>query len=134
MTISGQTIEALEQIVGPQWLRQSSAELETFASDGLPTRRSRPGVVIMPTTADEVVRVVRFLAHHEIPFVARGAGTGLSGGALASHDAVLIVLTRLNHILEIDAKNRRAVVEPGVVNVRLSQAAAPYGLHYAPAP
>lgn len=134
MTISAQPIEALEQIVGPQWVRQSSAELETFASDGLPTRHSRPGVVVMPATADEVVRVVRVLAHHEIPFVARGAGTGLSGGALASDNAVLIVLTRLNRILEIDAKNRRAVVEPGVVNVRLSQAAAPYGLHYAPDP
>ena len=88
MTISAQTIEALEQIVGPQGVRQSSAELETFASDGLPTRHSRPGVVIIPGTADEVVRVVRVLAHHEIPFVARGAGTGLSGGALASDDQV----------------------------------------------
>lgn len=134
MTIVPQAIAALQEIVGQQWLRQSSAELETFASDGLPTRHSRPGIAVIPASADEVTRVVRVLAHHGIPFVARGAGTGMSGGALAARNAALVVLTRLNRILEIDARNRRAVVEPGVVNARLSQAAAPFGLHYAPDP
>src|SRR5204863_99206 len=80
------------------------------------------------------VAAVRLLAAHDVPFVPRGAGTGLSGGALADGAAVLLVLTRLNRILSLDPANRVAVVEPGVVNVRLSAAAAPHGLYYAPDP
>src|SRR2546425_3499909 len=87
-----------------------------------------------PGQRDEVIAVVRLLATLGVPFVPRGAGTGLSGGALADGDAVLIVLTRLNRILEIDPRNRLAVVEPGVVNVRLSAATTPHGLHYTPDP
>ncbi len=121
-------------MVGPRWIRCDRAELETYASDGLPTHRSRPGAAVLPADRDEVVQVVRVLARHGIPFVARGAGTGLSGGALAAEDAVLLVLTRLTRIHRVDPENRLAVVEPGVVNVRLSAAAAPYGLHYAPDP
>lgn len=134
MTLSPAAMQALTAVVGPRWIRLAAPELETYASDGLPTKRSRPGVVILPGTQDEVLRVVRVLAYHGIPFVARGAGTGLSGGALAGADAALVVLTRLNRILSIDAPNRRAVVEPGVVNSRLSAACARYGLHYAPDP
>ncbi len=134
MTIPAGVLAALAAIVGPGWVRQSHAELETYAGDGLPTHRSRPGAVVIPGTREEVIRIVRELASHSIPFVARGAGTGLSGGALASDDAVLVVLTRLTRILEVDPANRLAVVEPGVVNVRLSAAAAPHGLHYAPDP
>ncbi|MEE9472287.1 MAG: FAD-linked oxidase C-terminal domain-containing protein, partial [Gemmatimonadota bacterium] len=134
MTIPAGVIAALSAIVGPGWVRQSDAELETYAGDGLPTHRSRPGAVVIPETREQVIRIIRELASHSIPFVARGAGTGLSGGALASDDAVLVVLTRLTRILEVDPANRLAVVEPGVVNVRLSAAAAPHGLHYAPDP
>lgn len=132
--ISGQVLAALEGVVGSRWVRRSGAALATYETDGLPTHRSLPGVAILPGTADQVARCVRILAHHEVPFVARGAGTGLSGGALAADDAALIVLTRLNRILEIDAQNRRAVVEPGVVNQRLTAAVASHGLHYAPDP
>jgi glycolate oxidase subunit GlcD len=89
---------------------------------------------VLPATRDEVLRVVRVLAHYAVPFVPRGAGTGLSGGGVADETQVLIVCTRLNRILSIDARNRRATVEPGVVNVRLSEAARPYGLYYAPDP
>ena len=134
MTVPVGVLATLSAIVGPGWVRRSDAELETYAGDGLPTHRSRPGAVVIPGTRDEVIQVVRTLASHSIPFVARGAGTGLSGGALASDDAVLVVLTRLTRILEVDPANRLAVVEPGVVNVRLSAAAAPHGLHYAPDP
>lgn len=134
MTVSDQTLDALRGIVGEAWVRTASAELETYASDGLPTRRARPGAVVLPGTHDDVVRILKVLRHHATPFVARGAGTGLSGGALASTDAVLVALTRLNRILGIDATNRRAIVEPGVVNARLSTAAAPHGLYYAPDP
>lgn len=127
-------LDAVAAIVGPRWLRRAPAELETFANDGLPTRHSRPLAVVLPGSRDEVIRVVRVLAHHGVPFVPRGAGTGLSGGAVGDGGEVILALTRLNRILAIDAPNRRATVEPGVVNVRLSEAAKPYGLHYAPDP
>ena len=127
-------VAELERVVGPRFVRQSTSDRLTFASDGLPTHRRLPGLVVFPGTRDELIGVVRVLAAHGIPFVPRGAGTGLSGGALANPDATLVVLTRLIRILEIDPKNRRAVVEPGVVNVRLSDAAARHGLHYAPDP
>src|SRR5512143_1756992 len=131
---AGTLARELTRLVGPRHVRVAASERLTYASDGLPTHRRTPGLVVLPGTRDEVVAVLRALARLQVPFVPRGAGTGLSGGALAAPDAVLLVLTRLNRILEIDARNRRAVVEPGVVNVRLSAAAAPYGLHYAPDP
>jgi glycolate oxidase subunit GlcD len=127
-------VEALARIVGPRWVRHRRAELATFSMDGLPTHESPPGVVVLPESRDEVVEVVRLLHLTGTPFVARGAGTGLSGGAVASPDAVLVALTRMNRILRVDARRRRAVVEPGVINARLSEAAAPYGLQYVPDP
>jgi glycolate oxidase subunit GlcD len=126
--------EQLERIVGPGWVRHRRAELKTFAMDGLPTRESYPGVVVIPATAQQVREVVRLLFLARVPFVARGAGTGLSGGAVADPEAVLITLTRMNRILEVDRTRRRAVVQPGVVNARLSEAVAPFGLHYVPDP
>ncbi len=134
MTIPASAIREVADIVGDKWLRQAASELDTYASDALPTRRSRPGAVVIPGSQEEVVEVVRVLSRHGIPFVPRGAGTGLSGGALASHDAVCIALTRLKRIHEVDPVNRLAIVESGVVNVRLSEATARYGLHYAPDP
>jgi len=125
---------ALSEIVGAHHVRTALPERVTYARDGLPTHRRVPGVVVLPGSRDEVVAVVRLLAALGVPFVPRGAGTGLSGGALADDDAVLMVLTRLNRILAIDPVNRLAVVEPGVVNVRLSAAAAPHGLQYSPDP
>src|ERR1700746_3482172 len=125
---------ALFRIVGAAPAGPGPGERLAYAADGLPTHRRLPRVVILPGTHDEVVAVVRLLARAGVPFVPRGAGTGLSGGALADDDAVLLVLTRLNRILKIDPQNRVAVVEPGVVNVRLSTAAAPYGLQYTPDP
>jgi glycolate oxidase subunit GlcD len=132
--IPPEALAALKAAVGPQWVKDARAELDTYATDGLPTHGSLPGAAVIPGCKDELLQVIRILHHHRIPAVARGAGTGLSGGALASSDAVLVVLTRLNRILKIDAENRRAVVEPGVVNARLSAAAEPFGLHYAPDP
>ncbi len=126
--------DELSAIVGPRHVRTAPAERVTYASDGLPTHRRTPGIVVLPGTREELIAAVRLLAQRGVPFVPRGAGTGLSGGALADHDAVLLVLTRLNRILDIDARNRRAVVEPGVVNVRLSSAVRSHGLHYAPDP
>ena len=127
-------IEALGGIVGPRWVRHRPAELATYAADGLPTHESLPGLVVLPGSRDEVARVLRLLHLLQVPFVARGAGTGLSGGALADPRAVLVTLTRMNRILSLHPAERRAVVEPGVINTRLSEAAAPYGLHYVPDP
>ncbi|OLB59313.1 MAG: FAD-binding oxidoreductase [Gemmatimonadetes bacterium 13_2_20CM_2_69_23] len=127
-------VEALTGIAGARHVRTAPAERLTYARDGLPTHRRVPAVVVLPGSRDELVAVVRVLAAHHVPFVPRGAGTGLSGGALADGAAVLLVLTRLNRILSLDPGNRVAVVEPGVVNARLSAAAAAHGLHYAPDP
>lgn len=134
MTIPARTLEALAGVVGAEWVRGDRATREAYATDGLPTAYRQPGAVVLPGTRKELIRAVRVLARHGTPFVARGAGTGLSGGALADADAVVLSLSRLNRILALDPANRRAVVEPGVINARLSGAAAPYGLHYAPDP
>ena len=127
-------IPALSALVGGRHVRSSHAERLTYSADGLPTHRTLPGVVVLPGTREELIAVVRLLASRNIPFVPRGAGTGLSGGALAAPDAVLLVLTRLNRIVAVEPMNRRAVVEPGVVNLKLSSAVLPLGLHYAPDP
>ncbi len=134
MTVPEQALAAIEGVVGARWVRRGLAELETYATDGLPTRHSRPCAVVLPGSRDQVASVLRILAHYGVPFVARGAGTGLSGGAVGDPDSIVVALTRLNRILLIDPPNRRAVVEPGVVNFRLSEAARPYGLYYAPDP
>jgi glycolate oxidase subunit GlcD len=126
--------DALARIVGPRWVRHRRAELATYAMDGLPTRESYPGVVVMPGDAAQVREIVRLLHLAGVPFVARGAGTGLSGGAVADPDAVLIALTRMNRILQVDPVTRRATLQPGVINARLSEAAATHGLHYVPDP
>jgi glycolate oxidase subunit GlcD len=127
-------LAALSRVVGRQWVRHRRAELTTYAMDGLPTHESLPGVVVIPETPAQVREIVHLLHLVQVPFVARGAGTGLSGGALADPDAVLITLTRMNRILEIDPVRRRAVLQPGVVNARLSEAVLPHGLYYVPDP
>ena len=109
------------------------SELLAYASDGLPSYHVTPGLAVFPGTRDEVIGVVRELATRGVPFVPRGAGTGLSGGALAD-GAVLLGLNRLKTIVSVNADDRIAVVEPGVVNVALTRAAAPFALHYAPDP
>src|SRR5436190_5909336 len=132
--MSPSLLAALGRIVGSRWVRHRRAELATYAMDGLPTHESVPGVVVMPETPSQVRQLVRLLHLVQVPFVARGAGTGLSGGALADPETVPIALTRLNRILEIDPVQCRAVVQPGVVNARLSEAVLPYGLYYVPDP
>ena len=124
----------LAGIVGKRWVRLRPSELAAFRADGLPTHESTPGIVVIPGSREEVIEVVRLLAREKVPFVARGAGTGLASGGLAEAGQVLLVLTRLNKILKIDPASRRAVVQPGVVNAKLSEATAPHGLYYAPDP
>ena len=124
----------LASIVGPRAILSRPSELVTYSADGLPFYRKRPALAVFPETKEELIAVVRALAEERVPFVPRGAGTGLSGGALAENDAVVIGLNRLRRIISIDPENRRAVVEPGAVNAGLTRAASEYGLHYAPDP
>jgi len=123
----------LGSIVGARYVRSRAAELLVYESDGLPGYRKRPSLAVFPGTRDEAVAVVQLLARERVPFVPRGAGTGLSGGALAD-GVVLIGLNRLTRIIDLDPASRLAVVEPGVVNASLSRAAHSHGLHYAPDP
>src|SRR6185436_17213873 len=99
----------------------------------LPSYDKRPSLAVFPGTRDETIAVVRTLAAHKAPFVPRGAGTGLSGGALAE-GTVLLGLNRLRRIISVDTENGLAVVEPGVVNATLGRFAAQHGLQYAPDP
>ena len=125
--------ERLAAIVGPKRVLARDGELLTYESDGLPTYHRRPSLAVFPGSRQEVIDVVKALAELKQPFVPRGSGTGLSGGALAD-GVVLLGLHRLRQIISIDAENALAVVEPGVVNSTLTRAVAPYGLHYAPDP
>jgi glycolate oxidase subunit GlcD len=125
--------ERLAAIVGGKRVLFRPGELLAYSSDGLPGYFKQPSIAVFPGTREEVVAVVRELARSKAPFVPRGAGTGLSGGALAD-GVVLLGLNRLTRILSVDPENALAVVEPGVVNVALSRAVSAHGLHYAPDP
>jgi glycolate oxidase len=108
--------------------------LKPYECDGLTAYRQTPLVVVLPETIEQVQRALRVCAEHDVPVVARGAGTGLSGGALPLEDGVLLVLAKFNRILSIDTENRTARVQPGVRNLAISEAADAYGLYYAPDP
>ena len=125
--------ERLAEIVGEAHVLSRQSELLVYNSDGLPGYRRQPRLAVFPGTRDEAVAVVRFLAEQNLSFVPRGAGTGLSGGAL-SDDIIVVGLHRLKKIISLDVENRRATVEPGVVNLRLNKHVAPHGLLYAPDP
>ena len=123
----------LEDIVGRRRVLKRPSELRVYTADGLPSYRRQPSLAVFPETRQELIDIVRTLAAIGQPFVPRGAGTGLSGGALAE-DVVLLCLNRLNRVLSLDPVDRLAVVEPGVVNVVLTREAGKHGLHYAPDP
>ena len=125
--------ERLGAIVGDNHVLSRQSELLVYNSDGLPGYRRQPRLAVFPGTRDEAIAVVRFLAEEGLPFVPRGAGTGLSGGALAD-DIIVVGLHRLKKIVSLDIENRRATVEPGVVNLRLNRHVAPHALLYAPDP
>ena len=125
--------ERLADIVGERYVLSRPSELLVYNSDGLPGYRRQPKLAVFPGTREETVAVVRALAEENLPFVPRGAGTGLSGGALAD-DIIVVGLHRLKQIISVDVENRRATVEPGVVNLRLNKHIAPHGLFYAPDP
>ena len=124
----------LEQLYPVERLLQHEAQVIPYESDALTAYRARPLAVVLPESQEEIVATVRLCHAHGIPFVARGSGTSLSGGSLPVAGGIVIGLNRLNHVLRLDPGQRIAVVEPGVVNLAVSQAAAPFGLYYAPDP
>jgi glycolate oxidase subunit GlcD len=127
-------VEALRSIVGAEACLSKLEELLVYECDGLTLHSARPSAVVLPRDTAQVSAVVRTCRELGVSFVPRGAGTGLSGGAVALEDGVIIECSRMERILSIDPRDRTATVQPGVVNAALSKAAAPFGLFYAPDP
>jgi len=127
-------IKNLGSIVGLENVLSKPDELLVYECDGLPHHKHRPRAVVFPSSTEQVSGVMKELASARVPFTPRGAGTGLSGGALALNDGVVVEMARMRKIIKIDADNRLAVVQPGVVNLHVSRAAAPFGLYYVPDP
>ncbi|HEV2825004.1 MAG TPA: FAD-linked oxidase C-terminal domain-containing protein [Actinomycetota bacterium] len=127
-------IRRLETITGPQGVISEHNQLRTYECDGLANFRVIPSVVVLPETAEQAQGAVKACFEAGVPFVARGSGTGLSGGALPVSDGVLIVLARMRRIFEVDLDNQRAVVEPGVLNLQVTKEVAGDGFYYAPDP
>ncbi|CAN5800116.1 FAD-linked oxidase C-terminal domain-containing protein [soil metagenome] len=115
-------------------LLTNEAQLSAFESDGLTAFKARAGAVVLVDSQEEVVETVRLCYEHDVPFVARGSGTSLSGGSLPIPGGVVIALNRLNRVLHFDPDARVMTVEPGVINAAVSRLAAPHGLYYAPDP
>ncbi len=126
--------EQLRPVLGKDAVITDHQRLRTYECDGLAHYKVTPALVVLAESTEHVATVVRACAAHGIPFVARGSGTGLSGGALPHAEGVLIVMSKMRRILEIDRDNQRAVVEPGVINLQLSREALPQGYYYAPDP
>src|SRR6516164_5028025 len=120
-------------LLGPENVLSAKEDLLLYELDGS-VERARPELVVFPRTTEEVSRVVKMAARYETPIVGRGAGTGLSGGALARGGGIMIVFARMNRILEIDVETQRAVVQPGVVNLDITRAVEKAGLYFAPDP
>src|SRR5436853_774434 len=124
----------LETIVGRGGVLSDPDELMVYESDGLTLFRALADFVVFPRSAEDVAAIVRLANREALPFVARGAGTGLSGGCLPSEGGIVISLMRMNRVLEVDYDNQIAVVEPGLVNLHLSWAVGPKGYYFAPDP
>lgn len=131
---STQIAALLSPVVGVEHVLINPDQLTPYECDGLSAYRQTPLAVVKPGSVDDVCSVMKLCHEHNISVVARGAGTGLSGGALPLADGILLSLARFNRILEIDMDNRQAVVEPGVRNLAISEAVSHLGLYYAPDP
>jgi len=135
MTINKQElIRVLNNIVSSDAVLHEEEDLRPFECDGLSAYRKLPWVVVLPETIEQVQKILHYCYQQEVSVVARGAGTGLSGGALPIEDGVLLSLAKFKKIINIDAQTQTAIVQPGVRNLAISQAVDPYGLYYAPDP
>ena len=132
--LPGAVVRELREIVGAQNVVTDPDRLMVYESDGLTAYRVSPRAVVLPASTEEVAAIVLLLHGAGIEIVPRGAGTGLSGGALPTPDGVVVGTARMNRILEIDPEDRIARVQPGVINARLTEAARPHRLYYAPDP
>jgi glycolate oxidase len=132
--VDARIIQELRAIVGARGLITSAEELHTYECDALTNFRVMPLGVLLPESTEQVQSILRVCHRERIPFVARGSGTGLSGGALPVENGIVISLTRMNHILEIDLPNARVVAEPGVINLDITGRVAPQEYFYAPDP
>src|SRR5262245_35776057 len=124
----------LQRIVGAGAVLHDPLDVLTYECDGLPHLRESPAAVALPSSAAEVQAIVRLCARARAPLVPRARGTGLSGGALPVAGGVVIALSRLNRVLDIDIPNQRVTVEPGVTNLEITRQVAPFGYYYAPDP
>ena len=131
---SKQIIKQFEAAVGKNSVIRRKEELLTYECDGLASYRQKPALVVLPRTTEQVAAAVKICDQNQIPWVARGAGTGLSGGALPVEDCVLIVTALMKRILDIDLENQQIVVQPGVINNWVTQAVSGAGFYYAPDP
>ena len=129
MTISAQ----VEALLGPRGYLHKPEDLTLYEYDG-GIDKSRPDLVVFPESTEQVSALAKLAKDYSIPIVGRGAGTGLSGGAIARAGGMIISFARMNRILEIDLANERAVVQPGVVNIEITQAVEADGYFYAPDP
>ncbi|MDB9377311.1 glycolate oxidase subunit GlcD [Nodularia sphaerocarpa] len=127
-------IKAFEAVVGKNGVVQRREELITYECDGLTSYRQRPAVVVLPRTTEQIAELVKICNKYSVTFIARGSGTGLSGGALPSEDSVLIVTSLMRQILNVDLDNQRIVVQPGVINSWVTQTVSGAGFYYAPDP
>jgi glycolate oxidase len=132
--MSAAFLDHLRTVFPPDRLLTAPAALAAYESDALTAFQQRPLAVVIPVTQEEVIAAVKACHRFGVPFVARGSGTSLSGGSLPIKDGVVIALNRLNRILRLDPQQRLATVEPGVINLDITRAAAPYGLLFAPDP
>ncbi len=127
-------LNGLRRLFGETRLLVRAGQLVPYESDALTAFRARPAAVVLPESRAEVIEAVRLCHRYDVPFVARGSGTSLSGGSLPIEEGLVIALNRLDRVLRVDPLDRVAVVEPGVINLAVSEAAAPFGLYYAPDP
>jgi glycolate oxidase len=134
LTLVARLAAAVDTRLRPDQIIREPEQLRTYECDGLTGHRVVPALVVLPESAEEVQAVVRLCNAWQVPFVARGAGTGLSGGALPVAEGIVVSLARLNRILEIDIDRGLAVVEPGVANLDVTRAVEAYGFYYAPDP
>ena len=128
-----QIIRELQAAIGQKWVLHTPEDLLVYEYDAT-IERGLPEAVVLPNSTEQVASAVRIARRHDSPVTARGAGTGLSGGAIPCEGGVVIVTSRMNRILEVDPENRLAVVEPGVINLDISKAVAEFGLYFAPDP
>src|SRR5260370_2359709 len=128
-----EVVRELSALLGARYVLHTPYDLMLYEYDAS-IDRSTPDIVVLPATTEDVAAIVKIAAHHNVPVVPRGAGTGLSGGAIPIYGGIVIAVARMNRILEVDYDNLRAVVQPGLVNLHLSNALNPQGFYYVPDP